>query len=368
MVSVYALAEDDSNRPSYSNPQTLSCIVDEIRAILYTYSPDSFALLEDLITTERINEPIKESVRSAAELNIARAMPFDMNRRHELTVNEFIAHYGRSNRLFFSLRSVSHYLKHHFQFSGRNQTGRANAQNDLCYLFLVDGEVVRLQIQNSALPLVHTSVSTRNLPEELQSANWNTYVAADVFAISNNMSVFGLLVEYAAFLFEYQVLNDMTDYVLQHLDVHKFNTRLVQNFLTSLSRQPFFYEFTFWILHHLIFLQENHPRQFRTIMDNKEFLQVFAYVYQSFSQLVYEEAPENFASVLERIAELGGSYQIENDTITINCRHYRTTMFWIVSQHSRTNGNGVARIMQELETPPYVQMLETLLARADANK
>jgi hypothetical protein len=370
IMSVYALARNNNsnnnnnndNSPSYSNPQTLTCTVDEIRAMLYTYSPDTFSLLDNLITTERRNVPIVETARNSPDFVDPRTIPFDARRRHELTVNEFIAHYGRSNRLFFSVRSVAHYTKHHFQFSGRDNVNRNS--NSLSYLFLVDGEVVDVQVRPSMQQLVHTSASTGRLPNELQSLHWDFYVTPDVYAVSNIVSVYGLLVEYAAFLFEYKVLNDMTDYVLQHLDIYGFNTRLVQNFLSNLSRQPFFYEFTFWILHHLIFLQENHPQQFRTIMDNEEFVKVFAYVYQSFSELVYETAPDNLITVLEKITELDGSYHIEDYTITITCRNYRSSIFWIASRANRINGSGLVRIMEELETPRYVEMLENLLSRA----
>ena len=331
-----------SDPPSFTTPTDLSEMVDEIRAILFTFSPESVRLMETFTTTARPNLPIPNDFQRPTR--IVRDNQGNILPEHSITVNEFIAIFSHpSDNLFINLSNVTHYIKHYLQSSARIGYTRA----------FVERQIVNIPLVPAQNNIIRSDASLGNLPEHLRTFRWASSVSSSARITANMLSVYGILEELAAYYFDTLVPNQATGYVLTYLDRNGFDFDFVLNWYHASTHRLAFYEHVFWTVHHLLFLYENHPNQFAQIMGNAAYRRAFAYTYASYRRLLDVTAPANVETVFSAAENMGISVWQEQDVIWFDMG--RGTKRGITMGPS-----DYLPLRQELATPRYAAMLAAL--------
>ena len=332
-------------------PENLSEMVDEVYHILRTYSPEQYAMMQVFTTSDRPNLPIGEyHIRlTYAAFDASTGLFLPQYRR---TMNEFIADFScESGSLFSNLRSVSHYLAHQF-----SDVGTRNSNN-----YIIDGRHVAVYHMPINI-LIRTETSAANIPPHLRTQNWAAYTQSPGRA--NSLGVFGLLEEFMACYIHTKVVNNATDYVINRFENEGFCAYLLSMYLFYALEFNIFYDFLFWIIDHLLFLRDNHTKQFMKIINNEEFLIVFHYVYTNYRHLIYVTAPNNVQRVFDSLASRRITHHYDDGNFTFYQGSWRINSFnpTMAGVHDAKN------IMLELETQRYAEMLDLLLSLAPSHQ
>ena len=334
-----------------SMPENLREMVDEVYHILRVYSPEQYAMMQAFTTADRPNLPIfGNHVRltyASFDTSTGRLLP-----QYRRTMNEFIADFScESGSLFSNLRSVSHYLAHQFF-----DVGTQNSNN-----YIINGRHVAVY-HMPINTLVRTETSAVNIPPHLRTQNWAAYTQSPGRA--NSLGVFGLLEEFMACYIHTKVVNNATDYVINRFQNEGFCAYLMSMYLFYALEFNIFYDFLFWIINHLLFLRDNHIKQYTMIINNEEFLIVFSYVYTSYRHLIYVTAPNNVQRVFDSLTSMRITHQYDDGKFTFYQGSWRINSFnpTMAGVHDARN------IMLELETPRYAEMIDLLLSLAPCDR
>ena len=332
-------------------PEDLREMVDEVYHILRFYSPEHYAMMQVFTTADRPNLPIGEyHVRltyAAFDTSTGQLLP-----QYRRTMNEFIADFScASGSLFSNLRSVSHYLAHKFFEVG--------TQGSLSYI--VDGRHIAVY----PLPIneiIRTETSAATIPLHLRTQNWAAYTQSPGRA--NSLGVFGLLEEFMACYIHTKVVNNATDYVINRFENEGFCTYLMSMYLFYALEFNIFYDFLFWITHHILYLRYNYKHQFIQIVSNEEFVTVFSYVYTNYRHLINVTAPNNVQRVFDSLSGARITHQYNDGNFTFYQGSWRLNSF----NPTMAGANDARYIMRELETPRYSEMIEFLLSLAPSRR
>ena len=332
-------------------PENLREMVDEVYHILRVYSPEHYAMMQVFTTADRPNLPIGEyHIRltyAAFDSSTGRLLP-----EYSRTMNEFIADFScESASIFGNLRSVSHYLAHQFFDVG--------ADSSLGYI--IDGRYVAVYHLPSN-KIVRTETSAITIPPHLRTQNWAAYTQSPGRA--NSLGAFGLLEEFMACYIHTRVVNNATDYVINRFENEGFCAYLMSMYLFYALEFNIFYDFLFWITHHMLYLRDNHKNQFVQIVSNEEFITVFSYVYTNYRHLIYVTAPNNVQRVFDSLTSMRVTHQYDDGYFTFYQGSWRINSF----NPTMAGVYDARNIMLELQTPRYTEMIDFLLSLAPSNR
>jgi hypothetical protein len=258
-------------------------IVDDIDAALLRYSPDSIRILDAVAKSER---------NSRKDQILLWYHPIQKDDREN----------------FYSTLEVSVHETNH-KFSSLNLLG--TTPNSIQEQYLVEGEIIKVQHGSSP---IKTETVTGTLPVRLRTFRWGTYVSPNAIPTANQHGIYGLLDEFNAY---YRGLKAVYECFpcLSELDGFR-DENVARSYVSALatdgSSAGAFYEFKYWILRYLVYAKEKAPAQYRSIMQNGNFLKVFLYIHDNFELLVEEMIPKRVNELISGMGEAGLKASLED--------------------------------------------------------
>ncbi|MCH5352478.1 MAG: S-layer homology domain-containing protein [Acutalibacter sp.] len=187
-----------------------------------------------------------------------------------------------------------------------------------------------------------TEAMAKQIPAELQTFRYKTYVSPGASADANTKSVFGLLNEFTAYYWGLKTMNSLAQFLLDT----KADAGSWQDYITSIGNNACAYaEFKYWTLRYMLYIKSANPSLYQTILKNDNYC------------AAYRDAEIKFAYEIER------SRKILNDSApylsSIGCRvEWTDSNIYLWSGFS-ARGTGTAdytTLMTELNKPEYVEM------------
>jgi uncharacterized pyridoxamine 5'-phosphate oxidase family protein len=272
----------------------------------------------------------------------------------------FVDFHSQMSECFFAnTQTVAHYLYHGFhiwEFDGFDTISiRHLAANE------------EIWISDTRLTdIIHTEHAARRIPSNLRTFRFNDYLSPGNELSANVWGAFGLLDELGAYFYDLIVTLDMTDYVLEfitrngmEMNVDHPSIDLTNGYISMVySSVLAIYEFTFWMIDYLIFLEQNHPQDFALLNENENFRRVFSYMYNRGQRLINTTAPTEIERIYDHIRSRG--IQITVDGIEIELEHRDTEWIRTVTM-TVSSINEIEILRNALTTQPYADMLARIL-------
>ena len=330
-MSAEILKTDDSISFNSINPMADGeQFADEIRKMVFKYSPDGKYILE-----------------KAAESG-------------SMSVNDLILRWSdeKNPEAFFGTLDTAVHEEYH-GFQGRRVLGNTRRLIENSHRELVDGEIINIPLNNfipetykitktttsslspsareeladkimaeipglsreqalnalnnssrNSMPeqsqeyrnLIKTEEATSKIPERLRTFRWETYVSPGAAPSANISGAYGLLMELSAYYYGIKTTIDCHDYINEYLDKKRYSKDLIQGYIQSFINGGLsFYEFKFWTLEYLLYLQERHPEHYTDFMDNEVYRTTFIYFHDKFQKLVEETIPANIKVIINKL-------------------------------------------------------------------
>jgi hypothetical protein len=256
--------------------------VDDIDAVLLRYSPESIRILDDAAKAER---------NSRKDQILLWYHPRGEDEREDF---------------YNTLDTAVHETNH--KFTSLNFFG--SSSNTFQEQYLIEGKLIKVQHSNDP---VKTEVVTGSIPARLRSFRWSTYVSPGAEPTANQHGIYGLLDEFNAYYRGLKAVYDCFPY-LPEMDGFG-NAGIAKSYVSAIatdgSPAGAFYEFKYWILRYLLYTKEKAPAQYRSIMQNKNFLQVFFYIHDNFQLLVEEMIPKRVDVLILEMKNAGVEASLE---------------------------------------------------------
>jgi len=278
-------------------------------------------------------------------------------------VTSIINTIATGDRFFSTLSTIAHYRAHWLHMSGaRHITGVVTGGRSA---YLVSDDFVIVSVGERGFPLTESAGVL--IPEALRTRRWSSYVSPGARPDSNRDGVFGLLNELDAYYRGFRITVDATEFLLTNLNNSNSQDdmrAMVLGYFNTLQNNVLaVYEFTYWSLVYLLYVQEHHPSQFTAIMANENYRKVFIYVYNNAMRLI-DELPELQNTILTRFEAVTDA----NTTIIKDERGIWTrTNNADGSRSSRQllsfgdNHQHAEMLRNEISRQRYTEMLNTLL-------
>lgn len=196
--------------------------------------------------------------------------------------------------------------------------------------------------------LFKTELALNNIPENLKTLRWKTYVSSGSQNASNVYGIYGLLQEYEAYYHGDKAVYDTFEYV-------KKIPFTVENFSTYYERigGTAFYEFTYYILSYLKYAQENRPDVYNIIINDENFRLVFKYVYTNYKSLVEEMKLKRAQEIKDYLIKMGYDVEFGVFDITISGNGSWSSI--------STGSYNIFNLKKELEKEEYKKFLNEIL-------
>jgi hypothetical protein len=258
-------------------------IIEDIDGALVRYSPDSVRILDEVAKAER------------------------NSRKDQILLWYRPAQENGREYFYDTLDTSVHETNHKFTSLNLFSTASTNMQEQ----YLIEGKIIK--VQHGASP-VKTETVTGSLPARLRTFRWGTYVSPNAAPTANQHGIYGLLDEFNAYYRGLKAVYECFPYLselngFQDADTVTF---YIGALATDGSSTGAFYEFKYWILRYLLHTKEKIPAQYRSILQNRNFLQVFLYIHDNFQMLVEEMIPERVNELILRMNEAGLKASLED--------------------------------------------------------
>ena len=339
-LPLIAAAATEMDAPRYAIASTREEMIDEIARILHRYHPDAWRLLE--LRSQRTGRSVSHIIGNYVN-DASVSWPYRIIDFTSTTIHEEV---------------------HVRQAVGGEYAGR------LSYI-MVDGHLVMLP---HMIGLPRTSAATGNLPEGLRSFRWNTYASLTSGNFSNVGNVIGLLGELEAYYVGSLVFYMSFPYVLEtfrrnEADAFRLLGTHYLSRLLSYIALPF-YEFVFWTLEYMLYLQENHPEYYRMVLDNYDFRRAFTYVFENYQYLAEVAAPRLIQAAIGQLTDMDATITVDGMTWLVNPVNGRAEILLYVCEtsphaggnHQLTRSTAERAVIRDhISAPRYVNMLNALL-------
>jgi len=302
-------AAGTAGEPSYSPASTAEQEIEEIRRVVYKYSPNSVYILESQAGTSKdVTALISKWYRGG----------------------------GILGGVFGTLGTTVHEEYHGFQFRGYQ---------------LVNGAAV--SISRSGNRMVKTEAAASRIPVDLRTFRWDTYVSPGNRNSSNVQGAYGLLIELSAYYYGGMAVEDCAGYVVRYFDKNGHTTsalELASSYFNSFwNNELAFHEFMYWTLEYLLYLKDNDPELYQSYMNNESYRNTFTYFYESFNIFINDTHPKNTKLIFEKMKSLN-----------ISVRDSETTL-WFGNNGIVKKSTDLNKIKNVISTAKYVHMLNELL-------
>jgi len=196
--------------------------------------------------------------------------------------------------------------------------------------------------------IVITGRAAAGIPAYLRTFRWEMYVSPDSVLDSNIKGAYGLLNEFSAYYYGYKTAADCHMYVADYLTENGYQKELAFGYLASVSDALSFYEFKFWTLEYLIFLQNENPAQFGDLLKNGPFVSNFIYFHDRFEELVETTIPGTYRIIMD-ILNASGIDSWEDDEAV-----------WIGKNGVGKQTDTIALLKGRMDLPEYTNMMNIL--------
>ena len=341
-------------RPRYQIPTNFTELVEEIRGIIFTYNPEIADMLLEVTDQTRPNLPVSGPQSPNFHPGL-----------HTHTINEFIAVYvidgpNMAAQMWDGTIRAIHYAAHWYVML-LTPSRLVGGQWWRSFDFKVSGQRITVAFSAGHDSLIPTAASAGSLPQQFRCSLWEKYVSPTSYNMCANVNaVYGLLNELFAFYTDARgMAGGMNGYIMSYIERNGFCVDIARIFFFNRGHVSLFYSFVFWTVHHLLYLQENHPVQFRNIMNNEAFRKVFAYTYHNYRELIYVITQNNNREFLESLSMMGVRFTAENGVAWFDVGNGWQSGVNIAPHSTRCEKAAI--VIQELSTPRYADMLSYLL-------
>lgn len=139
-----------------------------------------------------------------------------------------------------------------------------------------------------------TEEMSRNIPSELRTFRYDTYVAPGAAPDANTKGVFGLLNEFTAYCWGLETMNSLAQYLLDTgagAEGWKPYVTSVGNNMTAYA------EFKYWTLRYMIYIRSANPALYQSILNNTSYCEA------------YRDADAKFTAEIDRSRRIVDSNQ-----------------------------------------------------------
>ena len=260
-----------------------------------------------------------------------------------------------TRNVFGALSHIAHYRAHRHHGYGVSSGYRNRDDTGNRLRHFVDGGSLYVDFVGSEQIRAYNAL--RLLPDEHRQSAWRVYVGPDSRVPSNIHGAFGLLMEMEAYYIDAIVLYETLPYLLGFMDRNDEAKYLIQGLFRSWnSSRLMFYQLTFWILEYMLYLQANHPDQYRTTMENENFRRAFSYIHRGGVNLHEVILPQVQAQVLPILRERDDVWV--NDLGVWVTRSGSSSPVFLFEDHPGTTMYAYRRLREE---PRLARMLNELL-------
>ena len=187
-----------------------------------------------------------------------------------------------------------------------------------------------------------TEEMSKQIPSQLRTVRYNSYVAPGLPLDANTKSVFGLLNEFTAYYWGLETMNSLVRFLMDTdagADAWKEYVVSIGNDMTAYA------EFKYWTLRYMLYIRSANPSLYQAILSNESYC------------AAYRDADVKFAAEIERSREM-----VNNSAEYLREKGY--SVEWSDSRiflRSGNAGKGVlltdyTALMAELETAEYLEM------------
>ena len=183
----------------------------------------------------------------------------------------------------------------------------------------------------------------------MQTARFTSYVAPGVQVGGNSNGLLGLLREFEAYHMEARTTYDLLK-MLEGRPVRA--SEYFDCFVGLNNRADAFYEFTFFITKYMVVLKENNSEWYNRLRERKGLWITFKYHYDNYKSLV-EIIPDSYSELCVNLVEAGYDAEFTGDALEPGLR---------IGNETRASNNDVRALIDEMNKPEYIEMLELLLS------
>ena len=163
-----------------------------------------------------------------------------------------------------------------------------------------------------------TEEMSKNIPAELQTGRYSTYVAPGASPDANTKGVFGLLNEFTAYYWGLETMNSLAQFLI---DSNAGNNAW-QSYVISIGNNMTAYaEFKYWTLRYMLYIRSANPTLYQAILNNENYC------------AAYRDADTLFVSEIVRSREI-----IDNSAEYLSASGY--SVDWSDSVPALVSGSG----------------------------
>ena len=275
---------------------------------------------------------------SVDSLNIFNAISKDTGK----SVIDLIARWKQSD-IFSYLDTAVHETCHGYEHSMYRGSYDFETKKWTYYLapFLNSNTTYKISFVEGTV--FKTEEMGKNIPSNLRTFRWSTYVAPGASVTANQWGVYGLLDELDAYYCGIKATYETYEFLkeLPYSDSNWFN------YYSTLDQKAF-YEFKFWTLKYLIYASQNKPEVYKSIINNTVYKAAFKGIYTNFENLIEKQIPARKNEMVKYLNSKGKNAKISNGFLYIN-------------NSGKKGDDDMNNIKGEMKKAEYQNMLNILL-------
>lgn len=158
---------------------------------------------------------------------------------------------------------------------------------------------------------VHTDEFAKNIPENMRTFRYDTYVSSSSMVSANLCGVYGMLDEMNAYSLGAATTLKLYPYVKTHGGSSEISSywRPVYSSLCAYA------EFKYWTLGYLLYLKENYPSIYTNILANKDYCEAYTTVTKNYEDVI-AKAAANYRECFEE--DIFESYGMNDYNLLMN--------------------------------------------------
>ena len=321
---------------------------DEALRVITDYSSTSLFILE------------KEFARTKGTVVSGRVVEDGVTQTYSRkieNIDDLVSMWGGGNP-----RSVSYYISvavheiyHGYQM--RDATARSQVRHQL-----VDGSNV-----SYVMPLTHrvkTEEVTGGYTGALATTTWKNYVSKNRDTAANAYGIYGLLDEFSAYYYDLNALYESVDFIYESIkehgieaDVSNASMSELMSYLHEVENNALaYYQFRYWMLEYLLYLQNKYPQEYSTLFAHTEFITVLSHFFRAYEDLVDNRMTALVASMKNELEKEGVEFTESRDRYTFS----KTVGRSIYSCYMERLTSQVRTVISNLSSDKYAAVLSEL--------